>query len=204
MCAASIQTFINSEKTITCRGRHGNFYFNWKSSNYLLTDKFFKIFVGDDAYKKIEKDEKTQKIIKKILSNMDTKERRAQLKGLDFKTQIGGVKLDSDSSIPNTPKKTKVKKNITKEQKFMDETSPDSDDSVCEAEEPLKKEEEQKTSDHNSIFINRSENDIYVSPSSDNGSEDKTSNIHKKDNADKKKNKNRKKKEVKENIFTKK
>lgn len=88
---------------LSFRGRHGNFYFDWKPISFLL-DIGFEKFVGQSAYEIYNK-ASDDKIKGQIIATLkDLKGHQGQLLSF-FKEQIGATKaLSSDSPLPNKEK----------------------------------------------------------------------------------------------------
>jgi|GEM_PF-4289306 len=131
LCAAGIFALQNTYQNLQVefRGRHGNFYFRWKTSQTLFINNFecFKVFVGREAYKIYHKASTQEKEnILNALSDLDAN--REALEDY-FKSQRGGVMANSDSSAPpdtDSPQQDPVVDEVYNSQS---DAEPDSEDS---------------------------------------------------------------------------
>ncbi|CAM0117710.1 nucleic acid/nucleotide deaminase domain-containing protein [Rhabdochlamydiaceae symbiont of Dictyostelium giganteum] len=94
LCAAAIQAFQQKfMRTIHFRGVHGNFYYKWKPSEFLITD-CFEEFVGPNAYDEYRKASNKEEI-KEVLKNLHFD--RDKIDHI-FQASRGAVQLQSNSA----------------------------------------------------------------------------------------------------------
>ncbi len=131
LCAAGIRAFQNTHENfkIHFRGRHGNFYYAWKPSDYLITH-CFREFVGEEAFDEYTKATRAnKKMIIKALQNLD--ENRDHLKSF-FQPSRGGVTLNSESAEPPSTEDSTSSDDLSFDDVESSEQPDDSDTSGTE------------------------------------------------------------------------